>query len=223
MNKGRTPYVTLAIIIILTAFLFLGKISIANPEESGEGIIPPPLTLIEKGQSLGYYQNLGKDLIKFLREYNKTGAFKLHRDLKGNLKTDIENHKNRLQSLKEQEKKLKAELNNIPREEYIHNKLELSSFIVDRIANQSLPYEIVYNYEDEVQEETPIEGEVVQAGKYSNQFMIKIFQINHDDNYAKANKVLEEVFIKEPYEIIKTEVGFDSISESYYLMIVIQV
>ena len=232
MNKKTTPYMTLSLMMILIIFLFVGKYDVSSP---GEGGTQPPLTAISLKESPQYYKSLGNDFLRFLREYNKTGAIKLNKSIKNKIIPEIAYAQTKLEELKLREKDLNSMLMNIPREEYLHNKLELSSFIVNELKQESLVYEIVYNYDNvpsaqEEQEGTEEEGYVEETtsttssySSYSNKFMIKIYQINEDNNYEKVTRVMNDIFIKEPYEIAEMEMGFDNISESYYLMLVIQI
>ena len=231
MSKKNTPYMTLSLMMILIIFLFVGKYDVSLP---GEGGTQPPLISISLKESPKYYKSLGKDFLRFLREYNKTNAIKLNKSIKNKIIPEIAYAQTKLEELKLREKDLNSMLTSIPREEYIHNKLELSSFIVNELKEEALVYEIVYNYDSappsqEEQEVTEEEGYIEETtttssySSYSNKFMIKIYQINEDDNYEKVTRVMNNIFIKEPYEIAEMEMGFDNISESYYLMLVIQI
>ena len=222
MSKKRDNYIPLLISAVCLTLLFFGKVDIAD-ESNAEFI--QPLTPIEKSTSISYYSRLTKDVVYFARNYTKLNTLTLNRQIKSEIVPNIQNLSDRLSSLRVEETSLNNTLNSIPREEYVHSKLELSSFIIDELKKANMVYEIDYNYTQstEVINDGSASEETQPLTGFSNQFRIKVLQLNRDDNYEKLNKILDTIFIKEPYEIVKVNIEYDSELEDYIFSIIIQV
>ena len=230
MNKKKNSmsYLTVFLIAFLVLTFFIGKLDIAAVSESEEGTSPRQLRLLSLGDTVDHYINLGKDLTSFIRDYKKLNLFTLDKTLRQQIIPEIENYESKLQKLKSEEQQINKLISSIPTEEYVHNKIELSSFIVDELKKQNLIYEINYNFSNETEDansETQTENndENTVLSPYTNQIMIKIYQIDKDDNYNKMLAVMDSIFIREPYEIKTLKMLYDKDVASYYLMLVIEV
>lgn len=232
-NNNDNIYLQLTVIVVLVGFLFVGKLNVVENTQLSDGVSVSSLTRLQKGTNLDYYKSLGKDLTVFLKNFKKTDFRAIDKEIDNSLVPRINSLNNELSVLQERESLLQSQLSSIPNEEYTHSKIELSSFIVEELKKQSLVYEINYNYvqeaevptTDATQQAQPAETtETTEAvSAYTNCFSIKVFNINEGDNYNKLITVLDTIFIKEPYEILNTHLGYDEITQSYYLVFAIQV
>ena len=233
-KEKESNYLRLVVIIALLTILILGKgdIRTGTFPEGTESV--SSLTLPRKGN----LKNFKDDFINYVVYVKKLGFTKTHRE-NYNLVSDIHQGKERLEELKQEEEQLQALINNVPVEVYEHNKLDLTAFIVEELKSYNLVYAIKYNYdfnsEDGEESEESGESEESEEGEESEEseeseeqlnpnavtvtdaFAVRVYQIDQDDNYNKVLNVLDTMFIREPYEILKIKVGYDEISKSYYL------
>lgn len=219
-SSNNANFVRVMIIVILTAIMIVGNFDVTLTEGLEEGEIIPTLTRIEEGSvrdDLGY---ILKDFTTYCLNFNKLKAFGINKEIKTRTLPHIESLKGQVSDLKAREQLLERTINSLPNSEYIHSKMELSSFIVEELKDKELIYEIGYNYMREEEEEDNKE-EVVT--RYSNTFKITIYKINEEGNYERLMQVLENIFIKEPYEIKNLNMEYNELTGSYTLSFVIEV
>lgn len=244
-NKGNGKFVYVTIIFLAIVILSIGKTNlIAENQKKVEGVeIVPVTTLTRLNKSEITSGHLLRDIQTYIFQVNKFGALNQSRALKENLVPKNKELDLKLKELKEKETRLHQAINSIPTEEFQHDKMTLASYIVRELKEHELTYEIDFNYDGDdpldSEKEEEVEEEVAGDFEYTEEdipgteqilqefvgdaFAVTIYEINKGDNYQKLNNVLDLIFIKEPYEITRTSMKYNSLTKSYYLQLVIEV
>lgn len=238
MNKGdNSGIVRLVIIVLLATILIIGNNQIKDNPET--------LTRLSMDSIRGNGREFLRNFFNFQRNYNKVSAVKLNKEIKNNIIPSIESANESLQRKRAEEQALQNEINSIPTSEYVHTKMELSSFMVEKLKEQELVYEIDYNYsgqegmkklavkevpeegeqetEEPETEEPETETEEEQEVVYADKFKITVYKINEGENYKKLNQVLESIFIQEPYEISGVKMEYSELTRCYTLSFIVEV
>lgn len=233
-------FIRLLVIMFLVFLFLLGNIDITQDStslavEGGEGeaetptdVFVPTLTQISNGSFTNSPKSVVSDFIVFCKDFKKTKLLAIDKELRNETLPNINNLNDRLRELKEREMQLQTAINAIPTDEYKHSKMELSSFMVEELKKEGLIYEIEYNYTKEEPKEkdskkSKSKDKEPETIGYTNTYRIKVYRINEGDNYQRLTRVLNNIFIREPYDIESLQLEFNELTRSYSLSFVVGV
>lgn len=224
-KERENNYLRLVIIIGLIGLILVGKGSVFSEETPIQSRLVTP-----SRDNLSKFKD---DLFYYSLNVNKKNVREIHNEIK-NMAYEIERYEEKLHNYKNEERQLNIMMNQNPMEEYKHNKLDLIAFMVESLKEMNLVYEIDYNYqphsEEQEEEEVATESmtddeespeEIETYTQYYDTFMVKVYQIDTQDNYNKVIQFLDNIFIREPYSIIEVNISYDEVSESYYLELIL--
>ena len=100
--------------------------------------------------------------------------------------------------------------------------------MVEERKKEGLIYEIEYNYTKEEPKEkdnkkSKSKDKEPETVGYTNTYRIKVYRINEGDNYQRLTRVLNNIFIREPYDIESLQLEFNELTRSYSLSFVVGV
>lgn len=216
-KERESNYFRLAIGIILVIIFLLGNKDLTEKEHQNVQLVPPSVSEFEQFQ---------ESLITYIMDVNKTGFRGTHQDIP-NLVAGINNKQFELSRFRQEERQLQSLIDAVPTTHYVHNKLDLSSFMVKELESNGLNYSINYNPTFNAESVESVEGEVEEGSEVvssidfgntqaTDAFSIKVFRVDESDNYYRLMEVLDRVFIKEPYEILRVNMAYDEVTEGYF-------
>lgn len=170
-----------------------------------------------------------RGLSYFIVNIQKLDTFKMSKDLTKNIIPLIKEKEEEKQRCELQAEQLRNEQTKYAQLNWKHDKITLSSFIIEKLKEHELIYEINYNFtydkspEEDNQQNSGENQEVGTVISKTDTFKVTIYKVDQDGNYEKLKKVLNDIYIQEPYEIEGLDLYFDELTESYAFSFVIKV
>lgn len=253
-DDGNSFLIPIVIVVFCLIVLIGGKLDVLKTDAGNLN----PITRLRKGEVKG--GNLPNDFKYFAREISKRNVFTVNKDIKGKMVPRKAELEKKLIDLRAEEANLNHSINNIPVDDFVHDKMNLATFIVQELKNSDLIYEIDYNYVDgnfeteEELEKMEADGELVEEeftedldedveedadGEeitaveestnsnlrkfYGDTFAIRVYDVDKGNNFEKLNRVLDNICVREPYQISQIKMKDNDVTKSYYFQIVIEV